>query len=98
MTQDERALYWDALATLSDLIDNTPRAIAKRPEHVAAFSTALLAMHSQKASDRNIAILLYHVEHHPAYIFRDQYTLAALREAYKCVARVIEEEAKERAK
>lgn len=92
MTQDEKALYWDALATLSDLIDNTPRAIAKEKGHIAAFSTALLAMHSQNASERNINILLYHVENPLANIFRDQYTMAALREAHKCVTRVIERE------
>ena len=98
MTQDERALYWDAFATLADLIDSTPHAIRKREEHVSAFTTALLAMHSQKASEQSISILLYHVEKPGAHLFRDKYTISAIREAHKCVSRVIEQEANSRAK
>lgn len=94
MTQDERALYWDALATLADLIDHTPHTVPKTDAHMQAISTALLAMHSQKASERNISILLYHAEHPTAHLFRDQYTIAALRDAHRCVMRVIEQEAR----
>lgn len=92
MEQDEKAMYWDALATLADLINNTPRPVHKTGEHIAAFSIALLAMRGQKASERNIGILLYHVEKPKAHLFRDAYTIAALREAHKCVMRVIERE------
>lgn len=92
MTQNEKAVYWEAVAALADLIDNTPHAIPKTPEHLAAFGTALLAMYSQKASRRSIMILLYHVETPGAHLFRDAYTIAALREAHKCVMQVIERE------
>lgn len=92
MTQNEKAAYWDALAALADLIDNTPHPVPKTKEHLEAFGTALLAMYSQKASRRSIMILLYHVETPGAHIFRDAYTIAALREAHKCVLQVIERE------
>lgn len=91
MTQDERAIYWESWTVLDDLINRTPRTTAKTREHVVAFSTALLAMRRYNATDRNIHILLYHVENPPAYLFRDAYTLAALREAQRCVSRVLEQ-------
>ena len=92
MTQNEKAVYWEALATLADLIDRTPHPVPKTQEHLAAFGTALLAMYSQKASRRSIMIFLYHVETPDAHLFRDAYTIAALREAHKCVMQVIEKE------
>ena len=95
MTQDERAIYWESWTVLDDLINRTPRTTAKTGEHVSAFSVALLAMHRFNASERNIHILLYHVENPPAYLFRDAFTLAALREAQKCVFSVLEQGRKE---
>ena len=92
MTTAELGTYKFAFGILETLITNTPHTTEKTENHIKALKTAWLAMRDQKAKMRSIAIIGYPISRPGAFLFRDKYTIGALRDAHAACLHVIERE------
>ncbi len=86
----ERDDYKRNLAAIRHLIENvhTPEKLSTAQHN--AICNAYALMQKQHADERMIAVLGYHVDKPDAFIFRDAYSMKALRAAEKALTREIE--------
>lgn len=77
------------LATIEDLLYHTYKPVKPSTAQHNAIAAACAVMATQNVDKRKIEILGYHVEKPEAFIFRDKYTIAALRAGRKALTLAI---------
>lgn len=85
-----KADYIRNLDTIADMLMSVHRPIKPSVAQMNAISTACALMRLQNVDEHVIATLGYHLNHPEALIFRDSYTMAALRAAYNALDRKID--------
>lgn len=77
-------------ATISHMLTVVHQPIKPSTAQMNAISNVCAVMRMQNIDERTITILGYHLNHPEALVFRDRYTMGALRVAYNALTRKIE--------